>query len=133
VTPERDLARLIATLAPRLDPASWVFVALPGPLADDVAPLMTFREDEGLTCILPPEAARRLGLPDAPVFRRITLGVTSSLEAVGLIAAVAGALAAEGISANVVAAFHHDNVFVAAERAADAMACLARLSAAPPP
>ena len=53
--------------------------------------------------------------------------MTSSLEAVGLTAAVAGALAAEGISANVVAAFHHDHVFVPAGRAAEAMACLARL------
>ena len=59
-----------------------------------------------------------------PAFRRITLGVQSSLEAVGLTAAVAGALTAVGISANVVAAFHHDHVFVPAERAADAMARL---------
>ena len=29
---ERDLARLIAGLAPRLDPTPWVFAALPPPL-----------------------------------------------------------------------------------------------------
>ena len=52
----------------------------------------------------------------------------SSLEAVGLTEAVAVALTAEGISANVVAAFHHDHVFVPAERAQEAMACLAALS-----
>ena len=33
-----------------------------------------------------------------------------------------------GIAANVVAAFHHDHVFVPEARAADAMACLARFS-----
>ena len=76
-----------------------------------------------------PDAAARLAAPDAPVFRRITLGVTSSLQAVGLTAAVAGALAAAGIAANVVAAFHHDHVFVPADRAADVMACLAGLGA----
>jgi hypothetical protein len=56
--------------------------------------------------------------------------VDSSLEAVGLTAAVAGALAAAGISANVVAAFHHDHVFVPADRGVEAMACLDRLRAA---
>src|SRR5262245_60530423 len=127
---ERDLRRLIAGLDPRLDPEPWVFVALSGPLPGDVAPLMTFREDEGLTCILAPEAARQLGLPDAPLFRRITLGVHSSLKAVGLTAAVAGALTAAGISANVVAACRHDHVFVPAARAAEALACLRRLSGA---
>ena len=51
----------------------------------------------------------------------------SSLEAVGLTAAVAAALAEAGISANVVAAFHHDHVFVPAERAEEALDCLRRL------
>ena len=127
--PERDLARLLAGLAPRLDPAPWVFVALAGPLPGGVAPLMTFREEEGLTAILAPAEAESLGLSGGPVFRRITLGVHSSLEAVGLSAAVAVALAAAGISANLVAAFHHDHVFVPAERAEEALACLRQLQA----
>ena len=55
------------------------------------------------------------------MFRRITLGVRSSLEAVGLTAAVAAALTDAGISANVVAAFHHDHVFVPADRAEAAL------------
>jgi hypothetical protein len=121
--PEHDLGRLIEGLAPRLDQDLWVFVTLPK-LPQDIDPLMTFREEEGVTCILRPDDARRLGLPDVPAFRRITLGVQSSLEAVGLTAAVAGALTAVGISANVVAAFHHDHVFVPAARAAEAMARL---------
>jgi hypothetical protein len=125
---DRDLARLVAGLAPRLDPDPWVFVTLPEPPAD-LDPLMTFREDEGVTCILRPDDARWLGLPDRPAFRRITLGVHSSLEAVGLTAAVAGALTAAGISANVVAAFHHDHVFVPADRAEAAMAQLDLLRA----
>ena len=123
---EHDLGRLIEALAPRLDQDLWVFVTLPK-LPPDVDPLMTFREDEGVTCILRPDDARRLGLPDVPAFRRITLGVQSSLEAVGLTAAVAGALTAVGISANVVAAFHHDHVFVPAGRAGEALDCLRQL------
>jgi uncharacterized protein len=124
---ERDLGRLLAGLDPRLDPQTWVFVAVPSPPAG-LEPLMLFREDEGITCVLPPDAARALGCPDSPQFRRITLGVTSSLEAVGLTAAVAAALTTAGISANVVAAYHHDHIFVPADRATDAMACLIRLA-----
>ena len=51
----------------------------------------------------------------------------SSLEAVGLTAAVAAALTEAGISANVVAAFHHDHVFVPAGRVDEALDCLRRL------
>ena len=127
---ERDLARLLAGLAPRLDPDPWVFVTHPTPLPAGLAPLMIFREAEGITAVLSPSEARALGLPDGPVLRRITLGVHSSLEAVGLTAAVATALTEAGISANVVAAFHHDHVFVPAGRADDALACLRRLQAA---
>jgi hypothetical protein len=123
---ERDLGRLIAGLSPRLDPGLWVFVSL-ARLPADLDALMTFREDEGVTCILRPEAAKDLGLPDAPAFRRITLGAHSSLDAVGLTAAVAGALTAAGISANVVAAYHHDHVFVPAARAEAAMRRLEEL------
>jgi len=123
VSGERDLGRLLAGLDPRPDPVDWVFVAVP----EGTAPLMSFREAEALTCILTAEEARRAGLAGAPAFRRITLGVQSSLEAVGLTAAVAAALAEAGISANVVAAFHHDHVFVPAGRAGEALDCLRQL------
>ena len=45
------------------------------------------------------------------------LQVHSALDGVGLTAAVAGALAAAGIACNVIAAFHHDHLFVPAARA----------------
>jgi hypothetical protein len=123
---ERNLARLIAALSPRLDPEPWVF-ATAKTLPPDIHPLMTFREEEGVTMIVHPDEARRLGQPGGPAFRRITLGVNSSLEAVGLTAAVASTLTAIGISANIVAAFHHDHVFVPADRAEEALACLERM------
>jgi hypothetical protein len=121
--PEYDLGRLIDELSPRLDPQPWVFVTV-ARLPAKLDPLMTFREDEGLTCIIRPEEATALGLSRGPAFRRISLGVASSLEAVGLTAAVASALTAVGISANIVAAFHHDHVFVPEARAAEALARL---------
>ena len=75
------------------------------------------REAEGVTLVRPGAG-----------WARITLGVHSSLEAVGLTAAISAALAARGISANIVAAMHHDHVFVPWERRDEAMAGLCELA-----
>jgi hypothetical protein len=71
--------------------------------------------------------ADRHGLAHELPSRRIELRVHSDLAAVGLTAAVAGALAADGISANVVAAFHHDHVLVPAPDATRALQILRAL------
>lgn len=71
--------------------------------------------------------AQRLGACTDSTFKRITLSVYSSLEAVGLTAAVASALAKERISANVIAAYHHDHVFVPADKANQAVQILTKL------
>ncbi len=51
----------------------------------------------------------------------------SDLQAVGLTAAVATALAEAGISCNVVAAAYHDHLFVPVESASQAIAALRTL------
>ena len=58
------------------------------------------------------------------IFRLITLTVHSSLEAVGLTAIVTNKLAEHEISANVVAAYYHDHIFVPCEKAGKAMEVL---------
>jgi len=124
---ETDLATLIAHMRPMLDPEPYVFCTFVSKSLQDLvgyAPICLFCETEGITAVLPVERARELGLAEAEWFRRITLTVHSSLEAVGLTAAVAGALAARGIPANVVAAYFHDHVFVPEERAEEAMQVL---------
>jgi hypothetical protein len=87
-----------------------------------------FRENEGMTVILPKSNADDLGLPYSTVFAWITLSVHSSLEAVGLTAAVSHALTEAGISCNVVAAFYHDHLFVPVKDAARAMGVLRKMA-----
>ncbi|MFF9064074.1 ACT domain-containing protein [Streptomyces sp. NPDC014891] len=126
---ERDLTRLLAGMRPELDPARYVFTTVDGPAPAGVAPVVTVAEDEGLTLVVRQEEADAAALPYDYVAGRITLRVHSALDAVGLTAAVAAALAAEGLSCNVVAGFHHDHLFVEHARAQQALAVLHRLSA----
>jgi hypothetical protein len=127
----RDLQAMLAGLLPRLDPETYVFCTAVEP--DDAVAAMaeargTFHEAEGLSLVLREPDARRRGFIATPAMRCITLGVHSALDGVGLTAAVAGTLAREGISCNVVAAYHHDHIFVPAERAAEALQCLEDLT-----
>lgn len=128
---ETDLQVLLAAMQPRLRHAEYLFCHLPEGkrLPDNVLALATFEEEEGTTAIVDRARAERAGLEGSGPFAMITLEVQSSLEAVGFIAAVARALADAGIPANAVAAFHHDHLFVPAERAEHAMTILAQLSA----
>lgn len=128
------LGTLLATLSPRLIEGEWVYVSLPRDLPPaDLAPLGFFCEDEGVTAICRVETARLHAFPFTVTFRQITLDVHSSLEAVGLIAAVSAALARERIPCNVVSAFFHDHLFVPAADAMRALETLRRLSHTPAP
>ncbi len=125
-----DLSLLLRTMRPQLNEGVWVFAALPhGDNADILQPLATFREHEAITVIVPEAIALRAGLAIMFHSAWITLQVHSDLQAVGLTAAVAQALTAQGISCNVVAAAFHDHLFVPVERAQDAMQALQALQA----
>ena len=118
-----ELSELLRHMAPVLDETEYVFCTLPGDYADyaDMQPLCSFIEDEGLTLIVTADAAAQAQLPVESTYKRITMTVHSSLDAVGLTAAISAQLTAAGISANVVAAYYHDHVFVQTEHAAKAM------------
>lgn len=131
MTGETQLPQLLKTMTPVLDPTEYVFVSTPSPkLPLLLTAIGMFREAEGITLILPRREADKAGLAYAAVFERITLMVHSSLEAVGLTAAVATALAQRGIACNAVAAYYHDHVFVPIGRGAAALAVLQALAAA---
>lgn len=125
-----DLDTLLENLQPVLDPEEYVFCTVNGELKNYLGlnPLAIFVETEGLTLVLTKVQAQSLGTCTNSTFKRITLSVYSSLEAVGLTAAVASALAKEGISANVIAAYHHDHVFVPLDKVNQAIQILTKLS-----
>jgi len=128
---EADLTKLISSMHPVLKEGVYVFCTIPrdAETAGGVHPFAVIHEDEGTTLILDRIEAQSAGLFCGEIFRRITLSVHSSLTAVGLTAAVSAALAHEGISANVVAGYYHDHIFVpekCAQRALDILNELAR-------
>lgn len=127
-----DLKTLLSTLAPSLDDKAYVFCTFPDasklPDSDHYHPLATMIEEEGITWILEQAAADTLGLHYEQAFSRITLKVHSSLTAVGLTAAVSTALAQQGISANVIAAYYHDHIFVPDTDANTALGVLEHLA-----
>ena len=120
-----DLGTLIRSMEPVLNPGTYVYASVP--LGTDVSRVdcvATVREPEGLTLVLPEEAAQGLGLDVLFRCAWITLRVHSDLHAVGLTASFSTALGQAGISCNVVAGAYHDHIFVPVERADLAMAAL---------
>lgn len=125
-----DLDYLLRAASPVLDDVEYVFVSRPGSYGDnpDWEPLAAIGEKEGMTFIVSRSIADRHRLDYDDAFRRITLQVHSSLSAVGLTAAFSACLADAGISANVIAAFYHDHIFVPSADAERAMTALAGLA-----
>ncbi|HMQ32494.1 MAG TPA: ACT domain-containing protein [Chloroflexaceae bacterium] len=123
---ETDLEVLLRTMGPRLRAEPYIFCSVDeatyGRLA--AAALGMFREEEGVSLIVSRAQADAAGLPYDELWACITLSVHSALSAVGLTAAVSARLAGAGLSANVVAAYYHDHVFVPWERREEALRAL---------
>lgn len=125
---ETDPVRLVRNMDPRRNEGEWVFVRVDAVPAS-AEPVVVVAEDEGTTLVLRRDRADALGLAYGPVMTWITLRIHSSLEAVGLTAAVSAALADAGVPANVVAGYTHDHLFVPVEQAGAAMRALHALAA----
>ncbi|MEN8625217.1 ACT domain-containing protein [Psychrobacter proteolyticus] len=125
-----DVNELLSSMQPALVDELFVFCTVTGQLAEyvNLAPIATFVEPEGLTLVLTKDKADEADLQYEGVFRQITLTVHSSLEAVGLTAAIATKLTSKGISANVIAAYYHDHIFVPDDKAEQALSALKELS-----
>lgn len=121
-----ELEVLLKSMSPQIIEGNYVFCTVKGPLSEywHLDPIATFREQEGLTLVLLEQQAKADQLQFDSVFSLITLTVHSSLEAVGLTAAFATKLASYGISANVIAGYYHDHIFVQSTLAEKALQAL---------
>lgn len=126
---ERNLNALLHQMTPEVHPQVFTYCCFPDrQLPPGLTPVGTFHEAEGLTAIVPLQQAQALGLPHQFECRMVTLTVHSALDAVGFLARISAALAAEGIACNVVSAFHHDHLFVPQDRLEAAVKALRLLS-----
>jgi XTP/dITP diphosphohydrolase len=121
------------SLDPALEEEEYVFCTM---AADQASPhaseaLGTFTEREGITLILRRAYAEQAGLRFAFPSSRITLGAVTSLDAVGILAAITSALAEHGIAVNAFSAYHHDHLFVPVAQARRALRVLRSLHRPP--
>lgn len=121
---ETDLQRLLAGLAPELAARPRAIRSLPVGEAVPADAIMLFREEEGTTVIAAVDGIAVNHARDETLWAQITLRIHSSLEAVGMLAAIAAALAAREIPCNAVSAYHHDHLFVPWARRDDALSAL---------
>ena len=108
---ERDLAKLLEALSPKLYAERYSFASATDVILPDGG-FALIREEEGLTLIRSDPAGE---------WARISLQVHSSLEAVGLTAELSRRMTQAGISANILAALNHDHIFVQWDRREEAL------------
>lgn len=128
---EKDLRKLLKNMSPVLRDGEYVFLTFANARygeQGELEPIAAFVESEGLTLVVPRTSAQNHKLDFDGVFKCITLQVHSSLDAVGLTAVFATTLTEHGISANVIAGFYHDHIFVATQDADQAMSALRKLA-----
>ena len=126
---DQDFQKLIKSMKPILNEGEYVFCTL---TQIDSIPyneiINYFREEEGISIILPRHSADKLNLKYTYIAGWITLTVHSSLDVVGLTAFFSKALTDAKISCNVVAAYYHDHIFVPIRDAQRALEVLYQLS-----
>lgn len=128
---ETNLDKLLANMSPELIEGEYVFCTFAENNYGDhkeLNPIASFQESEGLTLVIPKEQADAHNIDYQSSYRGITLQVHSSLEAVGLTAAFAKQLSQHGISANVIAGYYHDHIFVQTKDASNALEALTELT-----
>ena len=74
--------------------------------------ICTFKESKGYSIIISKEEATINYLPFYFISAWINLNIDSTLDSVGLTSSFSRDLTKAGISCNVIAAYHHDHIFV---------------------
>ena len=114
-------------MEPKLNDEEFVFTCIDGATYGDRAeltPIAMFMEEEAMTLVIPRSKADAYRIAYESVFKCISLTIHSSLDAIGLTAAFLTKLAEHGISANVIAGYFHDHIFIQSESAEKAIAAL---------
>ena len=127
MTGERDLEKLLTSMSPELMDGEYVFCTFQNAQYGDyldLEPVAAIRESEGLTLIIPKRKADDKNIYYESAFKRITLRIHSSLDAIGLTAAFSSKLTEHEISANVIAGYYHDHIYVQSDHAEKAMKAL---------
>jgi hypothetical protein len=126
----QDLNILIQTMKPRLNEGIFVYVFCNQP-QDFKTAIFTFCEREGMTYVISEEEANSLRINYTSTWAWITLDVHSDLNAVGFTAFFSKVLCEVGVSCNIIAAYHHDQIFVPFEKrhiAMDALLAASQIS-----
>jgi hypothetical protein len=127
---ETNLDILLKSLKPVLMEGEFVFCSLPPTSLKQLqlTPICQFREQEGITVIIPRQQADHSSLQYNCIYRQITLSVSSSLAAVGFLAVIASKLAQAGISVNVISGYYHDHLFIPRDKVSETMIILQEIS-----
>jgi hypothetical protein len=131
----KDTQTMVASMAPIARDHVWIYCHTNDPEIIATAASKAFaviREGDDSTLILERDLAAALGFDLSMPMRQITLQVFSALDGFGLTAAFAPPLARAHIPCNVVAAFHHDHLFVPEDRITEVMEILRRVQAGAP-
>lgn len=108
-----DLKQTLSSMEVVCDDVEYGFASIPDDSTiDRDKVLATFQENGRLAVIAPKAYLDSKGIENEGPYAKLTIDVHTSLELVGLTAVMSNKLAEHGISANVVAAFYHDHVFV---------------------
>ncbi len=127
---ETNLGNILENLRPEVLADEFVFLTFNNVDFSSylfLEPIAMIKEKEGLTVITSKQNATTYQHDVEHLFGCITLNVHSSLEAVGLTAAISSALAAANISANMIAGYYHDHVFVPIDDVKDALGIIRSL------
>lgn len=104
----RDIDILLGSMNPIVQPASYYILPSCPPTAGRIVWQGT--EEKGTTFVIEAEDddVGHYGTK----WKMITLGVHSSLQAIGFLSAILGPLASNGIAVNVLSGFYHDHLLV---------------------
>jgi len=107
-----NLSAVLKSIKVFCDNVEYGFATTKQPIEFGDQILGTFQEEEGLTIIASKQYLEDKGLKYEGSYAKLTIEAHTSLELVGLTAVLAKRLADHKISANVVAGFFHDHIFV---------------------